>query len=72
MKRLFLRPMLPMAAVMALTIGNEAVAQSADNLYYQIGGASPFSISAGRGYNPYARGIGVRWNMNATCGNFDI
>ncbi|WP_299316878.1 integrating conjugative element protein [uncultured Halomonas sp.] len=50
----------------------QAQAQSADALYYQIGGASPFSVSAGRGYNPNVRGIGISWNMNATCGNFDI
>src|SRR5690554_277277 len=50
----------------------QAQAQSADALYYQIGGASPFSVSAGRGYNPNVRGIGISWNMNATCGNFDM
>lgn len=49
-----------------------ATAQSADALYYRIGGASPFSVSAGRGYDPNARGIGLRWNLNASCGNFDI
>ncbi|SDK74858.1 integrating conjugative element protein [Billgrantia gudaonensis] len=59
----------------ALVVGllsTQASAQSADALYYQIGGASPFSVSAGRGYNPNSRGIGISWNMNATCGNFDI
>lgn len=47
-------------------------AQTADDLYYQIGGASPFSISAGRGHDPMTTGIGISWNMNASCGNFDI
>ena len=59
----------------ALVVGllsTQAQAQSADALYYQIGGASPFSVSAGRGYNPNSRGIGISWNMNASCGNFDI
>ncbi|WP_249978040.1 integrating conjugative element protein [Vreelandella olivaria] len=72
MKCIFSRSLLPLAAAMAMTASQGAVAQSADHLYYQIGGASPFSISAGRGYNPHRAGIGVRWNMNATCGNFDI
>lgn len=59
-----------LASTLMLSQGVQA--QSADNLYYQIGGASPFSISAGRGHNPHVTGIGVRWNMNASCGNFDI
>src|SRR5690554_1135148 len=72
MKRIFSRGLLPLAAAMAMATSQGAVAQSADRLYYDIGGASPFSISAGRGHNPHRTGIGVRWNMNATCGNFDI
>lgn len=72
MKRIFSRGLLPLAAAMAMATSLGAVAQSADRLYYDIGGASPFSISAGRGHNPHRTGIGVRWNMNATCGNFDI
>ncbi|MCC5902718.1 MAG: integrating conjugative element protein [Halomonas sp.] len=59
-----------LASTLLLSQGVQA--QSADNLYYQIGGASPFSISAGRGHNPHVTGIGVRWNMKASCGNFDI
>lgn len=55
-----------------VTMSQVAHAQAADSLYYQIGGASPFSISAGRGHDPLATGIGVRWNVDASCGNFDI
>ncbi|WP_111414528.1 hypothetical protein [Billgrantia lactosivorans] len=73
MKRTFLSPILPVVAAMAMTLGQDAQAQSfADDLYYDIGGASPFSISAGRGHNPYKTGMGIRWNMNSSCGNFDI
>lgn len=53
-------------------VSHAANAQTADSLYYQIGGASPFSISAGRGHDPQAIGIGIRWNAAASCGNFDI
>lgn len=70
MRRFTLRP-LAGALVMGL-FATQAQAQSADALYYQIGGASPFSVSAGRGYDPNSRGLGISWNMNASCGNFDI
>ncbi|SEG30042.1 hypothetical protein [Billgrantia desiderata] len=60
-------------AAAVLAASTHASAQSAgDALYYQIGGASPFSVSAGRGHNPFSQGIGIRWNSNMTCGNFDI
>ncbi len=73
MKRTVLRPMLPVVVAMAMMLGQDAFAQSsADDLYYRIGGASPFSISAGRGHNPHATGLGIRWKMNSTCGNFDV
>ncbi|MFM9271835.1 hypothetical protein ACJ7V3_16490 [Halomonas elongata] len=49
-----------------------AQAQSADRLYYDIGGAAPFGASAGLGHGPRMSGMGVRWNVDATCGNFDI
>ncbi|WP_027947979.1 hypothetical protein [Litchfieldella anticariensis] len=62
---------IPLAAAL-LTQPSIGQAQSADALYYRIGGASPFSLSAGHGYNPYVKGIGVRWNTDASCGNFDI
>ena len=55
-----------------LLVSPTATAQTADDLYYQIGGASPFSISAGRGHDPMTTGIGISWNMDASCGNFDI
>lgn len=65
--------LMPLASALLVgMLSGPAVAQSADALYYQIGGASPFSISAGRGYNPNSRGLGIQWNMNASCGNFDI
>lgn len=73
MRRFALAPLAGALVVGLLsTHAAQAQAQSADALYYQIGGASPFSVSAGRGYNPNSRGIGISWNMNATCGNFDI
>ncbi|MCE7511332.1 hypothetical protein [Alloalcanivorax xenomutans] len=50
---------------------HSAQAESADSLYYQIGGASPVAISAGRGHQPGQIGLGLRWNANARCGNFD-
>ncbi|WP_027962101.1 integrating conjugative element protein [Halomonas halodenitrificans] len=66
-------PLTPLVgALMVGLLSTQAQAQSADALYYQIGGASPFSVSAGRGYNPNSRGLGISWNMNASCGNFDI
>lgn len=49
-----------------------AQAQSADRLYYDIGGAAPFGASAGLGHGPRMNGMGVSWNVDATCGNFDI
>src|SRR5690554_3854369 len=73
MRRFALAPLASALVVGLLsTHAAQAQAQSADALYYQISGASPFNVSAGRGYNPNSRGIGVSWNMNATCGNFDI
>lgn len=65
--------LMPLAGALVVgLLSTQAQAQSADALYYQVGGASPFSVSAGRGYNPNSRGIGISWNMNASCGNFDI
>lgn len=49
-----------------------AHAQSADRLYYDIGGAAPFGVSAGLGHGPHVNGLGASWNVNASCGNFDI
>nr|WP_298411688.1 hypothetical protein [uncultured Halomonas sp.] len=49
-----------------------AQAQSSDRLYYDIGGAAPFGASAGFGHSPRSQGMGVRWNVDATCGNFDM
>lgn len=43
-----------------------------EGLYYQIGGAAPFSVSAGRGFNPNVHSIGVRWNANSSCNGFDL
>lgn len=49
-----------------------AHAQAADRLYYDIGGAAPFGVSAGLGHGPNPIGMGAGWNVNASCGNFDI
>lgn len=50
-----------------------AQAQSAsDALYYDIGGAAPISVSAGRGHAPSELSMGAKWNLNASCGNFDM
>lgn len=64
--------LLPITFSVSLAIPLLAQAQSTDSLYYDIGGATPFSASAGLGHGPRMRGMGVRWNINATCGNFDI
>ncbi|WP_298838764.1 hypothetical protein [uncultured Salinicola sp.] len=56
----------------ALGVPTVAVAQSNDALYYDIGCAAPFGASAGLGHSPSVTGIGVGWNVNASCGNFDI
>lgn len=69
MKRHFLQGLMLSVALTAPVL---AQAQSADNLYYDIGGALPFGASAGLGHGPRIQGMGVRWNINATCGNFDI
>lgn len=45
---------------------------AADRFYYDIGGASPLGASAGLGHGPRLTGLGVSWNVNATCGNFDL
>lgn len=45
---------------------------SSEGLYYDIGGAIPFSVSAGRGYEPTALGLGVSWNLSSSCSGFDI
>ena len=56
----------------ALAVPLLAQAQSADRLYYDIGGAAPFGASAGFGHGPRSQGLGVSWNVDATCGNFDM
>jgi hypothetical protein len=43
-----------------------------EDLYYDIGGAVPFSVSAGRGYVPSALSLGVSWNASSSCNGFDI
>ena len=68
MKRSILSLMLSACLATPLT----AQALPADGLYYDIGGASPFGASAGLGYGPKPQGMGVSWNVNATCGNFDV
>lgn len=69
MKRSFLQSLTLSVALVTPLL---AQAQSADRLYYDIGGAAPFGASAGLGHGPRMNGMGVRWNVNATCGNFDI
>lgn len=64
--------LLPITFSVSLAMPLLVQAQSTDSLYYDIGGAAPFSASAGLGHGPRMRGMGVRWNINATCGNFDI
>lgn len=66
------RPLIPLALSVALATPMLAQAQSSDSLYYDIGGAAPFGASAGLGHGPRAQGLGVSWDVNATCGNFDV
>lgn len=59
--------------VSALSLSGAALAgDQSEGLYYQIGGAAPFSVSAGRGFNPNVHSIGVRWNANSSCNGFDL
>ncbi|WP_110689431.1 hypothetical protein [Salinicola endophyticus] len=66
------RTVLPLTLSVMLALSLVAQAQSADSLYYDIGGASPFGASAGLSHSPRLTGLGVRWNVDATCGNFDL
>lgn len=70
--RLFQPNIRALSLSVLLAVPTIASAQSSDSLYYDIGGASPFSASAGLGHDPLMRGVGVRWNVNAMCGNFDV
>jgi len=45
---------------------------ASEELYYSIGGAVPFSVSAGTGYQPSFASLGVGWNMSSSCSGFDI
>ncbi|NRB54915.1 MAG: hypothetical protein HRU39_02890 [Salinicola sp.] len=66
------RTLIPLTLSVAIATPLLAQAQSADSLYYDIGGAAPFGASAGLGHGPRAQGLGVSWDVNATCGNFDV
>lgn len=66
------RSILPLTLSACLLMPLIAEALPADGLYYDIGGASPFGASAALGHGPKPQGIGVSWNVNATCGNFDV
>lgn len=68
MKRTMVLALAPLLAVTSFSI------QASDSLYYQIGGASPFAVSATMGMTnlPAPINMGVRWNVDATCGNFDM
>lgn len=68
-----IRPPQRFLLVLAILLGmpTAALAESGDDLYYQIGGAAPVSVSAGRGHQPGQIGLGLRWNANTTCGRFD-
>lgn len=56
----------------AAIIATPIVGTANDRLYYEIGGAAPISASAGMGHSPRLASSGVKWNINATCGNFDM
>ncbi|REC93373.1 hypothetical protein [Kushneria indalinina] len=66
------RILFPLTLSVALATPLLAQAGSADTLYYDIGGASPFGASASLGHGPRAQRLGVSWDVNATCGNFDV
>ncbi|WP_342595571.1 hypothetical protein AAGT95_03555 [Salinicola lusitanus] len=66
------RTLLPLTLSVTLATPMLAQAQSADSLYYDIGGATPFGASAGLSHSPRMTGMGVSWDVNATCGNFDV
>ncbi|WP_111748581.1 hypothetical protein [Salinisphaera orenii] len=57
-----------LATLTALFVfGDAAHAAAGDNMYYKIGGGSPVSVSAGRGYQPGRYGLGVRWRGGSSC-----
>lgn len=61
--------------VLAMVLAAHAITALADdNLYYQIGGASPLAVSAsaGLGRQRSALSMGVSWKAQAYCGNFDL
>ncbi|MBZ9559074.1 MULTISPECIES: hypothetical protein [unclassified Modicisalibacter] len=58
-------------AVLA-TLALPSLVEARDGLYYEIGGAAPFEASAGLGHTPRPRALGIRWDVDATCGNFDL
>ncbi|MCS2611029.1 hypothetical protein [Halomonas dongshanensis] len=66
------RTLRPLVFAAAFGVPGLVQAQSTDRLYYDIGGAAPFGASASIGHGPRAHGLGISWNVNATCGNFDI
>lgn len=57
---------------LAAAVSTTQAQTASDALYYDIGGAAPISVSAGRGHSPSALSMGAKWNLNATCGNFDM
>ncbi|WP_370919848.1 integrating conjugative element protein [Halopseudomonas bauzanensis] len=55
-------------------LASSLTVSAADEVYYRIGGANPISIAASSGIpqSPALVNMGVRWNMDASCGNFDL
>lgn len=47
-------------------------AQSTDRLYYDVGGASPSGASAALWHGSRAQGLGIAWDIDVSCGNFDM
>ncbi|MDA3922330.1 MAG: integrating conjugative element protein [Salinisphaera sp.] len=61
----FCRALLAIATCLA--IAPWAAHAASNNLYYQLGGGSPVSVSAGAGHQPGNLGLGIRWNQGSAC-----
>ncbi|MGJ8518378.1 hypothetical protein [Carnimonas bestiolae] len=67
------KPIHHIARAAILSVGLLSIsAWAADDMYYSIGGGSPVNASAGLGHSSSLQGVGIGWNVNATCGNFDM
>lgn len=66
--RLLSVPSLALLVVaVCLTVAPWSARAANNNLYYQLGGGSPVSVSAGVGHQPGNLGLGINWNQGSAC-----